>query len=98
LFKENCSECHSTWPHRWSEPEREDKRFIENAIVMTDVIGTDPGQFFSPQFQSRPTAMPGPMSPHLAAPFTGATLAPAASRVRPDTTRPLRLGIGETRS
>jgi hypothetical protein len=76
LFKENCAECHSTWPHRWSEPRKEGKRFIENAIIMADVIGTDPGQFFSPQFQSRPTGMTGPMSQHLAPPFTGAVLAP----------------------
>jgi hypothetical protein len=76
LFKENCAGCHSTWPHRWSEPKKEGKRFIENAIIKADVIGTDPGQFFSPQFQSRPTGLPGPMSEHLAPPYTGATLAP----------------------
>jgi hypothetical protein len=25
LFAENCSECHSTWPHRWSEPKVQGK-------------------------------------------------------------------------
>ena len=68
--------CHSTWPHRWSEPRKEGMRFIENAIVSVDVIGTDPGQFTSPQFESQPTSRTGAMSPHLAAPYTDATLAP----------------------
>ena len=36
LFAENCATCHSTWPHRWSEPKKEGKRFIENAIVPVD--------------------------------------------------------------
>ena len=51
-------------------------RFIENAIVSVDVIGTDPGQFTSPQFESQPTSRTGAMRPHLAAPYTDATLAP----------------------
>lgn len=76
LFKENCAACHSTWPHRWSDPKKQDKRFIENAIVHTSVIGTDPGQFTSPQFEAQPTVKAGPMSAHLAAPFTNSTLAP----------------------
>ena len=76
LFAENCAGCHSTWPHRWSEPRKEGMRFIENAIVSVDVIGTDPGQFTSPQFESQPTSRTGAMGPHLAAPYTGATLAP----------------------
>jgi hypothetical protein len=76
LFSENCAGCHSTWPHRWSEPRKEGKRFIENALVMVDVIGTDPGQFYAPQFQSKPTMKAGPMSQHLEAPHTGSALAP----------------------
>ncbi len=42
LFAENCSECHSVWPHRWSEPKLKGKRFIENALVPQSVVGTDP--------------------------------------------------------
>lgn len=75
LFSENCASCHSTWPHRWSEPRAQGKRFIENAIIAADVIGTDPGQFTSPQFESQPTVKAGPMSPHLPPPLTGAGLA-----------------------
>jgi hypothetical protein len=74
VFNENCSGCHSTWPHRWSEPRKQGKRFIENAIVMTDVVGTDPGQFRSPQFDFLPTLMTGPMANHLPAPDTGAAI------------------------
>ena len=33
-------------------------------------------QFFAPQFRSRPTAKPGPMSQRLAATYTGAAVAP----------------------
>jgi hypothetical protein len=74
VFGQNCSGCHSTWPHRWSEPRKEGKRFIENAIVASNVIGTDPGQFRSPQFDFLPTAMPGPLREHLPPPDTGASL------------------------
>lgn len=91
LFAENCSSCHSTWPHRWSEPRKEGKRFIENAIVMADVVGTDPGQFRSPQFDFLPTVMAGPMSPHLPPPNTGAVLASPAMMFRD----PIQRGIYE---
>ncbi len=76
LFAQNCAGCHSTWPHRWSEPKKQGKRFIENAIVSVDVIGTDPGQFSSPQFESNPTVKTGRMSEYLPAPDTGAAIAP----------------------
>ena len=33
LFAQNCASCHSSWPHRWSEPKKLGKQFIENAIV-----------------------------------------------------------------
>ena len=62
LFAENCATCHSTWPHRWSEPKKEGKRFIENAIVPSTIVGTDATQFGSPQFESKPTVMAGPLS------------------------------------
>lgn len=74
LFAENCASCHSSWPHRWSEPRQADKRFIENAIVMADVIGTDPNQFRSTQFEFLPTVKSGAIAPNLAAPDTGAKI------------------------
>ncbi len=77
LFAENCSSCHSRYPHRWSEPQLQGKRFIENAIIAAGTIGTDPGQFSSPQFDARPSMMTGSMSGMLEAPATGALLAPA---------------------
>ena len=76
LFAENCATCHSTWPHRWSEPKKEGKRFIENAIVPVDLVGTDATQFGSPQFESKPTVMAGPLSNHLQPPYTGAAVVP----------------------
>ena len=71
LFAENCSSCHSNWPHRWSEPRKLGKVFIENAIVKADVIGTDPMQFRSPQFDLLPTARSGSIADKLFPPFTG---------------------------
>jgi len=76
LFVQLCSGCHSTWPHRWSEPKKSGVRFIENAIVPVTVVGTDPNQFLSPQFESKPTVMSGPLSSHLAPPYTGKALVP----------------------
>jgi hypothetical protein len=77
LFAENCAGCHSNWPHRWSEPRLEGKRFIENAIVGASVIGTDPAQFGNPQFQESPGFRPGALGQFLPPPWTGAALAPA---------------------
>ncbi len=41
LFTTNCSSCHSTYPHRWSEPREQGKRMIENALVPQTIVGTD---------------------------------------------------------
>jgi hypothetical protein len=88
LFAENCSSCHSSYPHRWSEPRKQGKRFIENAIIMQDVIGTDPNQFSSPQFDVRPNLFTGSMSNLLPPPLTGAALAS-----QPAIFRTLSLGV-----
>jgi hypothetical protein len=79
LFATNCSGCHSTWPHRWSEPKKAGKRFIENAVVPIDLIGTDATVLGSWRFVqlTRPTRMAGPLSDRLAPPFTGAAVVPA---------------------
>ena len=77
LFVENCSACHSTWPHRWSEPRREGRRFIENAIVSQSVVGTDPTQFGNPQFNMNPGFRPGALGQFLPPERAGATLATA---------------------
>ena len=65
LFVENCASCHSTWPHRWSELRLEGRRFIENAIVRDDVVGTDPTQFGNPQFGADPAFLPGALRQFL---------------------------------
>jgi hypothetical protein len=79
LFATYCSGCHSTWPHRWSAPKKEGKRFIENAVVPIDFIRTDAAVLGSWRFVelSRPTAIAGPLSDHLVPPFTGAAVVPA---------------------
>ncbi len=90
LFSENCAGCHSTWPHRWSEPNKQGKQFIENAIVAADVVGTDAMQFNSMQFQTTPRIKTGPMSKLLPPPFTGAEIAPPSVVFEP-----MMLGIYE---
>jgi hypothetical protein len=76
LFVENCSECHSVWPHRWSEPKLKGKRFIENAMVPQSVVGTDPMQFHAPQFNPNPINLPAAIGAYLEPPYKGAVLAP----------------------
>ena len=76
LFVENCSECHSVFPHRWSEPKVKGKRFIENAMVPQSLVGTDPMQFHAPQFNPYPTNLTGAIGPYLDAPYKSAVLAP----------------------
>jgi hypothetical protein len=78
LFAANCSECHSVWPHRWSEPKLQGKRFIENAIVPLDVVATDPLQFNTPQFDRKPSYLSGQLSDYLPPPFQGKELVPFA--------------------
>jgi hypothetical protein len=79
LFAMYCSGCHSTWPHRWSEPKKEGKRFVENAVVPIDVIGTDASVLGSWRFVelTRPTTMAGRLSDHLMPPFTRASVVPS---------------------
>lgn len=76
LFVENCAECHSVWPHRWSEPKLKGKRFIENALVPLDVVGTDPMQFRAPQFDPDPSTITGSIGAYLAPPLANSNLAP----------------------
>lgn len=82
LFAQNCSSCHSSWPHRWSEPRGEGKRFIENAIIDGSVIGTDPNQFRSTQFEFLPTVKSGPIAPNLSPPDTGVQIISPATMFR----------------
>ena len=76
LFAENCAECHSVWPHRWSEPKLQGKRFIENAMVPHDVVGTDALQFNTPQFDPKPSYLTGQVTEYLPPKSKGAAWAP----------------------
>ncbi len=57
LYKENCLECHTISPFRWSEQRKQGKRFIENAIVPRDIIGTDDQQFNGVSFDPKVTML-----------------------------------------
>jgi hypothetical protein len=62
LYAENCVECHTTYPYRWSAPAKEGKRFIENAIVPLTIIGTE-SQFRGPSVDPLPTALTRQLAP-----------------------------------
>ena len=79
LFVENCSQCHSTFPHRWSTPKVDGKRFIENALVPEAYVGTDAQQFRTPSFNPQPDFLTGSLAPYMKGPFKGAALAPSAA-------------------
>jgi hypothetical protein len=77
LYAKLCTSCHSQWPHRWSEPKKQGKRFIENALVPVDFVGTDAAQVENLRYGGNPTMMTGQMSDFLPAPFKGKDVAPA---------------------
>ena len=77
LFAQHCAKCHSQWPHRWSEPKKQGKRFIENALIPVDVIGTDATQAENLRYGRNPIWKTARMSEFLPAPYKGAALAPA---------------------
>lgn len=79
LFVENCAQCHSTYPHRWSVPKVDGKRFIENALVPEAYVGTDPQQFRTPAFNPQPDFLTGSLAPYLEPPNKGAALATSAA-------------------
>ena len=87
-----CPKCGAA--NTWIHPEI--KRFIENAIVSGDVIGTDRTQFGSPQFElTRPTVMAGPLSAHLEAPYTGALVVPPPALFAPALDGVFKRAIGK---
>jgi hypothetical protein len=73
LFAENCSKCHTTWPYKWTEPNKAGKRFIDNAIVSTNYVGTDASQLDN----FLPYSITGQFAPYQFPPFTGQALAPS---------------------
>jgi hypothetical protein len=83
LYAQHCASCHSQWPHRWSDPKKQGKRFIENALVPVDFLGTDAAQVDNLRYGSNPTMMAGRLSEFLAAPFKGKEVAPALGVLGP---------------
>jgi hypothetical protein len=75
LFADNCSKCHTTWPYKWTEPNKAGKRFIDNAIVSANYVGTDATQLVN----MLPYSMTGQLADYLFPPFVGKPLAPAAA-------------------
>jgi hypothetical protein len=63
LFAQNCSECHTTYPYRWSAALKQGKRMIENALVPQRVVGTDGTQFSNVAFDPKPSMLTGKLAP-----------------------------------
>ncbi|WP_437916722.1 di-heme-cytochrome C peroxidase [Sorangium sp. So ce302] len=77
LFRQECAQCHSQWPHRWGEPKRKGMRFIENALIPAKTIGTDPTQVQNLTYGLNPTVFSGALAPFLPPPHKGQSIAPA---------------------
>jgi hypothetical protein len=45
LFVEHCANCHNVWPYRWTEPNKNGKRYIVVGLTPQSYVGTDRGQF-----------------------------------------------------
>ena len=74
LFEENCAGCHTSWPYKWTEPNRHGKRYIDNRIVKASYVGTD-----AHQLDDRlPYARTGALARWMPAPFTDNALVPEA--------------------
>jgi hypothetical protein len=93
LYARHCASCHSQWPHRWSEPKKQGKRFIENALVPADFVGTDAAQVENLRYGGNPTMMAGRMSDFLPAPFKGKEVAPALGVLVPAIDGTLKKGL-----
>ena len=93
LYAQHCASCHSQWPHRWSEPKKEGKRFIENALVSVDLVGTDAAQVDNLRYGSNPTMMAGRLSEFLPDPFKGKEVAPALGVLIPAISETLKKAL-----
>lgn len=69
LFANNCQQCHTTYPYRWSPERAPGKRFIENAMVPQTIVGTDGTQLKGVSFNPDPVIFTG----NLATYFDGKT-------------------------
>jgi hypothetical protein len=93
LYARHCVSCHSQWPHRWSEPKKQGKRFIENALVSVDYVGTDAAQVENLRYGGNPTMMTGRLSDYLPPPFKGKEVAPALAVLVPAIDRTLKKAL-----
>ena len=67
LFGKHCIQCHTSYPYRWSQPNKGGIRGIENAMVPQRIIGTDDTQLSGITFEPNPTIL----TKHLAGYFGG---------------------------
>jgi hypothetical protein len=45
LFVEHCASCHNVWPYRWTEANKNGKRYVVVGLTPQSYVGTDRGQF-----------------------------------------------------
>jgi hypothetical protein len=76
LFVEHCASCHNVWPYRWTEANKNGKRYIVVGLTPQTYVGTDRGQFET----IRPFAVAGDLGTALSKEvpeFRGKSLLPS---------------------
>jgi hypothetical protein len=61
LFLEHCASCHNVWPYRWTEANKNGKRYVLVGLIPQTYVGTDRGQFET----LRPFSIAGELSNFL---------------------------------
>ncbi len=65
LVAENCASCHTSYPYRWSSARMKGKRFVENGLIPTSYMGTDPMWWSSATADPNPGYWTGLLQPHM---------------------------------
>ena len=73
LFVEHCASCHNVWPYRWTEPNKNGKRYVLVGLTPQTYVGTDRGQFET----LHPFSIAGELNNFLSPEFKGKPLLPS---------------------
>jgi len=65
LFAQNCMQCHTAYPYRWSAQREQGKRFIENGIIPQQIVGTDGTQLNEVSFSPKPVISTGALASYF---------------------------------
>ena len=77
LFVEHCASCHNVWPYRWTEPNKNGKRYVLVGLTPITYVGTDRGQFETIRPFSIAGELGNSLSKELLPEFRGKPLLPS---------------------